>query len=181
MKKVRPHVFKIGDTVKVINPVFVTRVGYPLGLQEGIDQLITEDDKVTIKMLLSYKQPLATDIFSSYSVDNRKDKNFLAMLKILSYERISQQNFGGNERSLHTILIPELKNQLISIAHKKNVKTGNRSSVSGDYDSGGYTYLSNCKTHIILELCEWMIDDEIIYKKTLDGRLFIETINVEPV
>lgn len=180
MKK---DVIRIGDTIRVLKPLWVKRVGYPLVWTDLIDEV--QQDPRTRQAL---------EVLGIYEPLQQRDGNRLTFLSIDPNEehphefvravarlRVEQRRFGGNVRSIHYVpLAPEgswLDMLLTHAPHhgyvgrefevlgKRIAKTGTRFAASGsdeDWEPGG---LENCRTHILL--------------KTWAGE--IEACNVEKV
>ena len=182
MKK---YVYRIGDVVQITNPIFVKRVGYPLGINDMLKELDTIENETKIQ-----------EFVNSFSKDQRKSNglffstaggcHFKALNEIrrgIAYDMLTARNFGGRERSLHTVELSEYKGREIQICGKKIVQTGwhEPGSSSIDYWTGEVdyeqAYLSDRKSHILLDLGWGFISRDIID----DHTLWIEAVNVKPI
>ena len=160
MKK---DVIRIGDTVRVLRPRWVKRVGYPLVWTDLVDD-VRSDPRTTEALKL-----LGMD-----EVDELRSDGCSQFVRAVAMARVEQRRFGGNERSIHYLRVgsaDESSLDLIAsncvphhgyvgreveVLSKRTVKTGVRfpswSGRSGpdyeyEYEPGG---LDNCKTHVLL-------------------------------
>jgi hypothetical protein len=109
-KKLDPKIIRVGDTVKVINPLIFERCGYPLGLTDGY------------KILEGYRKEL--DQFL-YSIEVNEASGELE--KALAFLLIKNLSFGGPERKVYYTEEPTLKGLTGQVTNRKVVKTGIRS------------------------------------------------------
>ena len=56
MRKLNPNIIRIGDRVKIINPIFVTRCGYPLGIDDMIKEVCERFGKDIKDLMYSVTQ-----------------------------------------------------------------------------------------------------------------------------
>lgn len=144
MKK---HVYRPGDTVRIINPRFIKRVGYLLHWMDLIDTEEVED--LAVAMLMQ----------TGRRVGKTVPRYFLqAVAKLLVEER----GFGGNERQIiYADNVPaDWGGCLATVTRKRVAYTGTRiperSGTSYGYDGADDWYkpggLDNRKTHILLTL-----------------------------
>lgn len=165
MKK---EVIRPGDVVKIVNPEFFIRCGYPLSLKDGI-KLIMEDEKDK-----EYFEKLCNRFGimgrSLASLDNiRLPKDYYKILDILAYWKIRRKGFGGNERKIYTRRVEEAKGHEFEVSRKKMVVTG--SYVHGhedrEWESGHIEYeppyLADMESHMILYLCDGCVDGDFFY------------------
>lgn len=153
MRKERwPNCIRPGDTVKVIDPRFVTRVGYPL----CADDLMAEAEKTLVDRGIV---PPFTKSVWGHSADRRRDEQ--AVIRKYAVLLLRKKGWGGDDRALFYIEKPEYKDLELVVDHKRITKTGTRFAprtyryTSGygedyDYEPGG---LNNEKTHILLSVC----------------------------
>lgn len=159
MKK---NVIRIGDTVRVLRPKWVKRVGYPLVWTDLLEEVRSDPRSAEALKVLE---------ISTAELTNEKISHFV---RAVALARVEQRGFGGNERSLHYMKMGGEDDSILDVigldcvpchGHvgtefevlgKRIVKTGKRfapwSGRSGpdyeyDYEPGG---LENCKTHILL-------------------------------
>ena len=192
----RAHVYRRDDLVEIVNPVFVKRVGYPLEVREVAVQL-HRTHRADIIELINKIEPTRNIYVPDYGVPQLITDGPLAGLEVtdgepmtddrLPYDRhgyrkmleglalmlVRHQGFGGRERSLHTVEIPELAGKTFLVCSKCNVKTGTYYPPGGsyeDYEPGG---LSDAKTHVLLDV---LAQTGQIHT----NKLQIEACNVKP-
>lgn len=172
MKKdiVRP-----GDIVKIINPEFFIRCGYPLSLKDGVKMILDDEKGIqalenAIKEILKDKNGLDNKIIpingnSFQSILRSHD--FYNIVRILAYYKILKEKFGGNERKIYTKKVKEAKGHEFTVLSKKMVVTGKyipgsrlRRWEDDDYDP---PYLDDTKSHMILYLSDGSIDGDFFY------------------
>ena len=179
-----PKIIREGDRVKILNPEFVTRVGYELSFSQAYD-IVTERDKEAV-----FNFMVSLGIISSVPVlygskydgfSKRHTRVFNEIMRTLAYAEVGKMGHGGKERKLHTEFKPEFKDKIMKVHSKRCAKTGFYYAPSGGYDSwtGEYDYecggLDKQKTHILLDVYEPM---DIWYTSF---RLEIESCNVEKI
>lgn len=160
----------VGDRIRIINPVFVDRVGYPLTPKIVYNELNTPENRQrVIDMLTEFDVPVHHTRFSPFQ-DNTPPVMVERVLREVAYQTVKVRHWGGSERTLHRINRPELKDTIHEVHDKKVVKTGTRIGPSGwgdDYIPG---YLSDEKTHLLYA---------IITNGVWEYPLWIEKENVE--
>ena len=148
----KPHIYRPGDQVQIVNPRWIKRVGYALRWDDLIDT--PEIEKLAWEMTGMHSPP----------------RYFLQAVAKLEVER---RNFGGDERSIHYLPLrtnPEgiftyrsvpphgYVGHVALVEGKRVAHTGTRFPETGGtyytqdgpddwYEPGG---LENRKTHIIL-------------------------------
>jgi hypothetical protein len=165
-KKKNKVVFRVGDSVKVINSTFFLRCGYPLSFQEvkedvrgkyanKINSFIRaiKDEATGRKIEDPYKSDIDFITLVSFPTKEYLTEKILGEV---AYCVLRHKNYGGTKRTVHTVEIPELKNMEFIVTGKKvcysgEYERGGGSSYDGDYDPN---YLGNAKAHIILSLAE---------------------------
>lgn len=196
----RKDVIRIGDTVRIVNPEFFLRCGYPLSLKDGMDMIINDEETMTAlgqgidkalgrKCNVSLKEELfglsATIRPTRISYDIQK------IIRLLAYYRIKNEGFGGNERKIFTKRVESAKDHEFKVIGKKTVTTGVYVPSSGGYNSwsGEYdydpAYLDSMKAHVILELMDGSYDGLYYFVSNVEqgmgDTLKIEKCNVEQV
>lgn len=177
MKK---NVIHCGDIVKVVNPEFFIRCGYPLSIKDGI-KMILENDSLERQSVLKISEVFGINI-DSY--------RFQEILKTLSYFKIKKEKFGGKERKIYTRRIEDQKDKFFKVYKKKTVMTGNYVSGCGystiDGDEYDPPYLDKQKAHQILYIEQYDIVQNFTRSRYIDINfdddlypLAIEEINVE--
>jgi hypothetical protein len=156
------EVIRVGDTVRVLRPRWVKRVGYPIVWTDLVDEVRSDPRTIEAVKVLG---------LSDYLLEDERPSGFV---RAVAMARVEQRDFGGNERSIHyATLAAEDEDPLtlicsdqvphhgyvgreLIVTSKRVVKTGTRfpaySGRSGpdyeyDYEPGG---LDNCKTHVLL-------------------------------
>ena len=137
-------IFRPRDCAVVINPVVVTRAGYPLALEDLREEL---GEKYRSEIASFVK---AVGLSGIHSVNDN-------ILTAIARAEMVKRRFGGNKRTLHTETIDKLMGQRVEVLDKKVVKTG---TYSGAKIVGGWDYgeeydppeLSNAKSHVLVEI-----------------------------
>lgn len=177
----RNNVIRAGDIVRIKNPEFFIRCGYPLSIQDGIKQLMDTQSEDYRKIT-----EFADYFGLSKNILNVK-KDFQQIIRILAYYKIQEQNFGGRERKIYTQFVETAKDHEFEVIGKQTVVTGyyvpatGRSSMWNDeYEP---PYLDDPKVHVILSLYDGSVDGHFYYvNNTLClPQLKIEQIHVEKV
>lgn len=144
----KPNVIRVGDQVRIVNPLMFIRCGYPLGIEDG--KRAVEHKREAVRQLFDY--PSSPDCLFDYNDAKSEDK----ILRVLAVKWLYSQRFGGRERTIHTVLRPDLKGVTMEVSSIKTVMTGYYvpgCSGGGYFDEGDPEPpdLSNRKTHRILE------------------------------
>lgn len=153
MKK---DIIREGDKVRVKIPKFVSRVGYPKSVDDYLTVLWEKhgtDLDAIFKMVSGH-----TGRFKTY-LDKPPElsKQRLRVERELAYLMGRREHFGGNERSIHWLDIPEYAEVRTEVLGVRSVYTGtayppcSSTSYGGEYDyePGG---LANMKCHRIAEV-----------------------------
>lgn len=172
---------KVGDHIKVINPEFFVRCGYPLCLADVREKLGKDlgtkiDDFVDEVMGCTI-----TD--RRFIIDDRKNREvYNRILTALSRFYMVQNRFGGSERKIFTKSFPDRKGKTF-VVHKKSVKiTGYYVKGWSDisyYGDGEYQppYLENQKRHNLLHLSVETLDSNIF--SVLEAMSKFELVDLE--
>jgi hypothetical protein len=167
-------IYHVGDKVRIVEPLQVVRVGYPLTMTDASNAAEEEyADKI-----LPFMRDLGliqNDHFGGMNFDGRLYND---LLNALASHWIRSKGFGGKERKIYTEVNERLRGTSgWTVLSKRHVKTG--TYCSGGY-SGGYDgepdydppYLSNEQTHTLLtiEPPDWKLSLTAIE---------IEAVNVE--
>jgi hypothetical protein len=203
MKKLDPKIIRVGDVVKIVNPLIFIRCGYPLSKNDMKKEIYEHYGKIIEDLLYSVSRGnvfIQRDVNGLYPdqqqsnifpVTNQKlDYLNNEIVDLLAVRRLFAKKFGGTDRTIHTELRSELKDKTASVTNKKNVKTGIRVPGSS-YRSSFYDpevecdppYLSQAKTHKILQID---LGDELLKDWKGSGwqykeEIWIETANVEKI
>lgn len=171
--------YKIGDRVRIMNPEFFIRVGYPLTLDDAYENI--EGDWKSLIQKINQNSPNYFKITEKMKFQLRRD---------LAYSYLQTKSFGGNERKLYTVKLdnPHYYYEYFTIVSKKVVKTGKYGYEQVDDEDYDYCrcpsfkpVLTNQKTHVILELDhEFHYDNEESEKILVLGNYTrtIESCNV---
>lgn len=171
------QVYHTGDIVRIIEPLVVTRVGYPLTKQDALVAVESQYAQRIYDFIASLlNRP------TEFVITETDPRLYNDLLDALASYWIRQQGYGGKERKIYT----EPDEQLRStdgwrVLSKRTVKTG--TYCAGGYSSGwdgepdyDPPYLSNEKSHVLLTLEQ---TDVSIGKLWRIGPLEIEAVNVE--
>lgn len=182
---------KVGDEIRIINPVLVNRFGYPLNTRIIKNEFTLEQRKEVqnfFRKFVNGLPPLPIVDFEGVldNLDYSTSPDGLGQVfHGLAYGILKAKGHGGNNRQLYTQEFPELSNGTARIKSRKVVKTGTRVAPSGgycsytgeyDYDPG---YLANEKTHVLYE-----IDTVYLPTKTyfIDNQRYnISLIETDPI
>lgn len=151
LTKNKRSVIRVGDKVKILNPQFFVRCGYPWSKQYVIDHVITEDDKSELRKFVDRLAGGCTNDALFNSMEG--DKCYGEMLDRLGAGVLKRNKYGGRERTLHTVAYEKFLGMTFVVADKKVVYSGHynagSSSLDGEFDP---PYLGSAKAHIILSL-----------------------------
>ncbi len=134
-------VYRVGDRVRIIEPCFVVRVGYPLSwpmLREEVSN-----------------DPRLLQTIALWGVEGH-GKAWYEILDGICRALVRKRGFGGRERSVFTVNKPDAAGQVSEVHKKRNVQTGTYHAPH--YSSGGYYsepewepgYLDHVKTRVLL-------------------------------
>ena len=157
----RKHVYRVGDTIRIVNPLFVERVGYP---------------KVWTDFFETYKtHPKLIEAMALLGLDNPGGRALREFAEGAARAANRLAGFGGRERSIHHFTYEgvDYVGTECAVLSKRVVRTGTYYPPSGgktwtdcgyeyDYEDGG---LADAESHVLI--C------------TPYGE--IEAANVEPV
>lgn len=166
----RKVVFRIGDRVRIVKPVFVWRVGYKLHWSDLADKL--------------HGDPVVALAMETLGLDTRSFQATQEFIRGVARSQVVSRGFGGPERRLHTFEAPEFLDTYATVA-------GKRVAVTGVYDPN-YAWcethdepgLDKRRTHVLLRLFPYFHNpnyDPDIGPLGSDGSREIESINVEMV
>tara|TARA_Y100000310_G_C20698933_1_gene827876 strand:- start:5569 stop:6150 length:582 start_codon:yes stop_codon:yes gene_type:complete len=167
-RKKDENIIRVGDKVRVINPEFFVRCGYPKDFND-VAADISVRYRTNIERLMA-EVGIVPDLFS-----NEGDRAFQKIAKALAYAKLKKEGFGGSIRSIYTQRKDEHEGREFRVDRIFFVKTGKRVPghvrPMGDVEDYELPYLANEKTHKILHI---YANDSITY----DGQE-IEAKNVE--
>lgn len=170
--------YKIGSQVRIINPVFFERCGYPISIEMEIESIKKEHGNQICDFIRSLtKSPVEIADMKALDFRGVNPQTFDKIIMAIAYDSLKAKKFGGRTRSVHTKARPEYLNQTAHISRMFRCKTGeyvpghSYSTMDGyEYDP---PYLGNEKTHCIFEL-------DRIHRVEIEP-LKIESVNVELV
>lgn len=157
MKK---HVYRVGDVVRVVEPRFVERVGYPLVWPMLMPEFEAKLDQARDMMSALITGSIPEN--AGFAFDKRRtseadatDRDFLRGVCMAA---VRMRGFGGGARSIHyhdAGMFEHSRGTTTTVHRKRAVKTGTRFagrssySYEGEYDheNGG---LSDERTHVLL-------------------------------
>jgi hypothetical protein len=188
-QKLDPNIIRIGDTVKIINPEIITRIGYPMSFNDACNEAEREHHEKILEFLGKvFPDTIISDGIlknSRISYNLHKLKAYDKIVRALGYEILGNKGFGGKEKKIYTEHRPNLLGITIDVLDISIRKTGIYYPASGGYDYWGeYDYepggLNKIKTHKILELNYWT-DNEIKQNWHECRNVQIEVCNVEKI
>lgn len=125
--------------MRVANPTFVTRVGYPKCIEDFVPS--------------AQKGLFAAGLLRPKTSEfNRFEKGLINSYAALL---LKEAHFGGNDRTLHTIELPEFKDSIVEVVDTKVAKTGRRYGGYGGsswncYDDAEGPSFDATGTHILV-------------------------------
>lgn len=151
MSKKDPKIIRVGDMVKIINPKFFVRCGYPMDFKEAfgfVDRNYNAPIHKLIKEIEPVAGPLHGKTFDAYE----------KIVRVFAYEYMKMNRFGGPERRIYTREIRKQLSETCRVLDIRFVKTG--TYVRGAYEEP--PYLSNEQAHKILMLDCFAIAEGVI-------------------
>lgn len=153
--KTRPKAIREGDVVRVIRPVFVTRVGYP----KTVKDYLTNDVMLAAENFIREFDPKIHRAHG-HLLDSTVDMNrsAAAIAREIAYVLAKKDGFGGRERKLFIKKFPSAKGQEFYVDGVRTVKTGTYFPPSSSRDwEHGYTEwesggLDDMQTHRLLRV-----------------------------
>ena len=191
MKK-KDNIIRVGDIVRVINPEFFVRCGYPLDFYSAKD-IVRQKFSTHIAQFMSeigFRSAPTNPVFKFYTKEESDNKDYTVekIISALAYEYVAKKGFGGKEKKIYTNRKEEYLNKEFRVIEKKVRCTGTYYPSSGGYDSwsGDYDYecggLDGGGTHIILTVEEFVrLNNGEIETIHYGNDLKIERTNVEKV
>jgi len=187
IRKLSPNIIRVGDTVKIINPEIIIRIGYPMSFDDACKEAkkFHHDDIIEfLQKIFPSREVKLGKIIGEITCDYPRLKAYNKIVKALAFEILGNKGFGGKEKKIYS----EIRQDLLGITSTvKNIfirKTGTYFPSSGGYDSwtGEYDYdpggLDKEKTHKILELDYWI--NEVVAIGS-NYYIQIEACNVEKI
>lgn len=142
----RKHVYRVGDRIRIVNPQFVERVGYPTVWTSYFETYKTHPKLIEAMALLGLDNP-GGRAMREFAEGAARAANRLA-------------GFGGRERTIHYFKYDgmDYAGEITAVLAKRVVRTGVYYPPSGgkiwtdygyeyDYQDGG---LDDAKSHVLL-------------------------------
>jgi hypothetical protein len=150
----RSEIIRIGDRVRIVNPEFFVRCGYPLNKELVLRNNLKQEDVNKIDAFIT------SFGLNNFYVDLDKSNHiytrvFDKIADAIAYGLLNKEGFGGRERKIYTEYLEPYKDIVCEVIGRKIVNTGYYRSggKSYDYYNGGYDYepasLEDQQTHII--------------------------------
>lgn len=168
---------KEGDYVKIVNPVFVNRFGYPLNTKIIKNEFTPEQRKQVETFFCDFvglgQHNFITEFGPVVFTPAKNPAGLAQVFHGLAFGILKSKGHGGSKRQLYTQEFPDLKDGVALIYKRKVVKTGTRVPSSGGYDYWGeydyeLGYLEGEKTHVLYEIGRvWVGHEE--YRLTNDN------------
>jgi hypothetical protein len=175
----RKDIIRINDYVKIVTPNIFVRCGYPLTKQIVIDTMVSAEQKQAVfKLLDQFGVGNTNNIFIT---ERETDPRYLKIMDVLASSLLASHGWGGKERKVYTEYKTEFLNKEYRVIGKRVVKSGTYNSgyshrgYYDNYDDYSPPYLTNEKSHVLLELNTGVLISTGLY------GLEIERCNVELV
>lgn len=152
----KPHIYRKGDEVVIVEPKWVKRVGYPIVWTDLIAELRAEERTMAAWLALG---------FGSIHPDDLP----IDFIRGIARQHVERRRHGGNERTIHYWPLSQDKNESLlllsdaevfpahgyvgrrtTVLSKRVVKTGTRVPGGGYGEDWTDGYLNDEKTHILL-------------------------------
>jgi len=165
-KKLDPKIIRIGDRVRIVNPLIFIRCGYPLckddirpniikNYGDVISELVrcvSQGEEFIIKNIENDNEP---GVYEDYvALPHKEQRVNDSIVEELTFIQLASKQYGGDERSIHTRLEEKYRNKLFQVAGIKYVKTGRYvgGGCFSSYDDYDPPCLTNSRTHKVLSL-----------------------------
>ncbi len=129
---------RIGDKFRVINPLRVVRVGYPKSVKD-YEKLVTEEalGEFLQKILPEGKQMKTTLWKNERMLRISHSGVGKAIVRETAYVLAKMDGFGGPDRTVHTVEVPEWAGKEFVASHVRSVRIGRYFAPSGSTDYDG--------------------------------------------
>ena len=150
-------VIRTGDTIEIINPEIITRIGYEFTYDDAVKEIRETYEEDILILLRTVKV-------------SRWKKVTKEIVKSLAYDLIHKRIRTGNVRKIYTERREELIGKKVKVMGKSLARTGTYYPPTGggtdyngeyDYEPGG---LKDPKTHVIFEFAESGVYDPKLLK-----------------
>jgi len=159
---------RVGQVVKVVNPAFFVRCGYPMTFKEETKRIETEHERRIVDFFRESGIPL-TILPGEWT-----HRAVRRVAEAMAYESCKQKGWGGRERTIHTHRIEAHAGVEFTVQAVRFVKTGVYEPMVTCWTDDGWepepAYLGNERTHRILRTT--IID-------SLPGSLYPDTLEIE--
>lgn len=168
MKKT-DNIIRQGDRVRIVRPMVVTRVGYPLGIEDGIQYVRSNMGQAIDALVPNSDLKLFAD--PPYQHERHQIERALALIWL------KQKRYGGPVRSVHVEEAPSLEGRTAFVLNVKTRYTGTYNHGFTDWQ-GEHTpaYLGSPVVHRIAELDIMPNESGKIWSEYLAQ---VEVINLE--
>lgn len=182
----KKNIIKVGDWVKIINPEFFVRCGYPLCLADTREEMTEQHGKEVddfICKILKFESK--ADILFNSSSYKREACRF-KIIDALSRFDIYLKGFGGRERKIYTKHIPDHQGKIYRVFEKSFKVSGvyvpgfSHTGYNGEYDYEP-AYLDRPKRHNLLHLSSYTVENWTLSIYDDSQLNIIEDIHVEKV
>lgn len=145
-RKLDPKVIRAGDQVRILNPRFVVRVGYPKVVKDYYAEVEKEfGDHIDRFLGLSHSRP-----FRGWGDGPDQPADRSRIIRTLAYSKAKQDGFGGKSRSIHLAYDPAFAQQIATVSSVRTAMTGMYGGpYEPEYGSGG---LADMKPVRIIEV-----------------------------
>lgn len=178
-KRVPKHVYRRDDRVIIVEPQVVRRVGYPLGIAEGLKHV--ESHARDVAALLIKLGIKADGCFGDLYLSAGLPVLDEGINRALAYAWLKTQHFGGPERTIHTERLSELAGVECRVMGKRVVYTGRRVSGHTSYGYDGMDsdppYLAEATAHVLLSLWPIALTDTL---RSSSEEIEVQAAHVKP-
>jgi hypothetical protein len=160
--KAKPKYAKVGDRVRIVEPLMFKRCGYPLDPRAVRDKFAMEIHELTKRAVLAVRgvalpkhEDQVEDVSLRYFEVHRGDQWNLFERAVVGFI-LQREGFGGRERTVHEVEVAEYKGRTATVTAKQTVMTGTYYAPSCGYNGYDYDYdpggLEDMKAHVIYTL-----------------------------
>lgn len=196
MKKHRrnPDLIRAGDLVRVVNPEFFLRCGYPSSIAQEAEAILKKNKKEIEDFIRSlfpnfpHSPPLGIEYHEDYSWKGQLPGQVVkGIAHNLGRYKLIMSGFGGQERKIHTEKLEVEEDAIYRVNQTFQVVTGTYEYGRGGYNS--YTeeydyeppYLSDMKSHRILDISRAIQMQDLTWSSYPLLTLKIEAKNCQKV
>jgi hypothetical protein len=188
MKKAdREKIIRVGDKVKIINPEFFVGCYYDNNLKDTMDEVYEKHEieirRFITKTLSGVEDHRPDEAIRTQILMQRPSKAVEYIAKGLAYELVGCRMAEGNERKIHTCLLPEYQNNIFEVTDIQYCQTGFFDR--GYYKPGSYfepegEYITNGLTKIKVHKILTIFLTNSVHAVD-DKGMKIEAIHIEKV